>query len=238
MVTRRLLVATVALLALVAVGLSACTSDDSPPEADPSLPKGAELLKSAAAATSDITSAHFTLKVNGEVPGLSVQSAEGDLTREGGESGAAKGTVAMTLLGRLFEGEFVLVDDKIYIKGPTGDFQKLDASLVAGVYDPSAILDPERGVAHVLESVRDPKTVAVEDVEGVSAYKVTGKVAKDVVTKLIPGIKSDVDATVWLREDGDHQPVKATVVLPDEGSPSVDVTLSDVDKPVEITPPN
>jgi hypothetical protein len=31
--------------------------------------------------------------------------------------------------------------------------------------------------------------------------------------------------------------VKASVAVPAEGSPTVDVSLSDVDKPVEITPP-
>jgi lipoprotein LprG len=230
--TRRILAAVLALTLSVA----ACSDDQQ--EADPNLPKGADLLREAAAATNDITSAHFTLKVNGTIPGLAVQSAEGDLTAKSGEGGAAKGQVRMTLLGRLIEGEFVLIDDKIHIKGPTGDFQELDASLVTGVYDPAAILDPDRGIAHVLTSVQDPKTVAVEDVDGVSAYKIVGRVSKDVIASLIPGIESDVDATVWVREDGDHQPLKATAVLPTEDNPSVDVTLSKLNEPVEITAPN
>jgi len=231
--TRRFVVAVLALV----LSVSACTSEDGQ-EADPNLPKGADLLADAAAATNDITSTHFTLKVNGQIPGLSVQSAEGDLTAPAGKDGAARGQVRMTLLGRLIEGDFVLIDEKIYLKGPTGDFQKLDASLVTGVYDPAAILDPDRGIAHLLESFQDPKTVATEDIDGVSAYKIVGKVAKDVIAALVPGIESDVDATVWVREDGDHQPVKATAVLPSEGNPSVDVTLSKLNEPVEITAPN
>ena len=64
-----------------------------------------------------------------------------------------------------------------------------------------------------------------------------GKVGKDVVAGLVPGVDSDVDITFWLKRDGDHQPVKASVGVPADGSPTVDVTLSDVDKPVEITAP-
>src|SRR5439155_8705309 len=111
------LVASVALLA------AACTSKSNPPpdngDQDP-----VALLRDSAAAMKDVKSAHFSLKVNGSINGLSVHSAQGDLTKEGGPSGAAKGTVNMELLGNLFEGEFVLVGDSIYIKGPTGPYQQ------------------------------------------------------------------------------------------------------------------
>ncbi len=231
MVMRRYLVV---LLASLATVLSACTSEGG--EAS-SLPDAAGLLSDAAKSTAAIKSAHFTLTVNGEVPGLDVQSAEGDLTREGGGAGAAQGTVKMTLFGSLFEGDFVIVDDKAYVKGPTGDFQELPASLIANLYDPAAILDPGRGIANVLSKVQEPNTEAEEDVDGVACYRVKGKAAKDVVANLVPGVNSDVDITFWLRRDGDHQPVKASVAVPADGSPTVDVSLSDVDKPVEITAP-
>lgn len=228
---RRILLA---VLACAAVAATACSSD----EPAGGLPDGAGLLEDAAASTAKIESAHFTLTVNGEVPGLDVRSAEGDLTREGGGSGAAKGTVSMTLLGQLFEGEFVLVDDKVWIKGPTGDYQELPASMVVNLYDPGAILDPERGVANVLSNVQEPVTEGTEDVDGVATYRVKGKAKRDVVADLVPGIDSDVDITFWLRQDGDHQPVKASVAVPADGDPTVDVTLSDVGKQVDITPPS
>ncbi|OLF08890.1 LppX_LprAFG lipoprotein [Actinophytocola xanthii] len=229
--TRRILSA---LLALAVAATTACTSDDSGGD---SLPDGAGLLKDAAATTAEITSAHFTLAVNGDVPGLDVDKAEGDLTREGGGSGAARGTVSMTLLGQLFEGEFVLVDDKVWIKGPTGDYQELPASIIANLYDPAAILDPERGVANVLSNVREPRTEGAEDIDGVSTYRVKGKATRDVIAPLVPGVDSDVDITFWVSQDDGHQPVKASVAVPAEGSPTVDVTLSEVGKQVDITPP-
>ncbi len=133
---RRILLVTLALTAAVA---TACSSDEPTDNGD--LPDAAGLLNDAAASTAEITSAHFTLAVNGEIPGLPVKNAEGDLTREGSGGGAAKGTVSMDLMGSLFEGEFVLVDDTVYIKGPTGQFNELPASMVRSVYDPAAILD-------------------------------------------------------------------------------------------------
>ena len=227
---RRILLVTLALTAAVA---TACSAED-PPATDGNLPDGKALLQDAAASTADIKSAHFTLAVNGEIPGLSVKSAEGDLTREGGAAGAAKGTVSMDLMGSLFEGEFVLVEDSLYIKGPTGDYQELPASMVRSLYDPAAILDPDKGIAKVLRSVQNPRTEGSEDIDGVSTYRVVGRVTKDVVSSLVPGIDSDVDITFWLRQDDGHQPVKASVKVP-QGT--VDVTLSDIDKQVDITAP-
>jgi lipoprotein LprG len=230
---RRILLVSLALTAAVA---TACTSDDQPANGG-SLPDGAGLLKDAAASTADIKTAHFTLTVNGTVPDLPVKNAEGDLTREGGEGGGAKGTVSMELLGDLFEGEFVLVDKSLYIKGPTGGWNELPASMVTSLYDPAAILDPDRGVAKVLASVQNAKTEGTEDIDGVSTYRVTGRVTKDVIASLVPGVDSDVDITFWVRQDGGHQPVKASVKMALEGDPTVDVTLADIDKQVTITAP-
>ncbi|CRK61855.1 possible lipoprotein [Alloactinosynnema sp. L-07] len=234
MVTRRILLGALALAAALTAG---CTSDDSGGGTG-GLPDGAALMKDAAAATRDIRSAHFSLKVNGSVSAIPVQNAEGDLTREGGPSGAAKGTVKLTLLGQLIEGEFVLVDDSLYIKGPTGGFQKYPAALTSNLYDPSAILNPDKGIANVLAKIKEPRTEGTEDIDGVATYRVKGLGEKDVVAAIVPGVGSDVDVTFWLRQDN-KQPVKASVTLPSsEGkTASVDLTLTDPGKQVTITAP-
>ncbi|WP_018686329.1 LppX_LprAFG lipoprotein [Actinokineospora enzanensis] len=219
--------------ALVTALVAGCSSSGSTDGGGP-LPDGTALTRDASAATKNIKSAHFTLKVNGTVPAIPVQDADGDLTREGGPSGAAKGTVKLTLMGQLIEGEFVLVDGSLYIKGPTGGFSKYPASLSSSIYDPSAILDPDKGIANVLAKVQNPRTEAAESVAGADTYKVSGKVAQDVVAKVVPGVNADVDVTLWVRKDN-KQPVKASVKMPGDGS--VDLTLSDVDKPVSITAP-
>ncbi|MFD2397255.1 LppX_LprAFG lipoprotein [Prauserella oleivorans] len=103
------------------------------------------------------------------------------------------------------------------------------------MYDPSAVLDPERGIAKLVSSLQDPATEAREEVDGTPAYKVTGKLDRNVLSGLLPGIPSAADVTFWLRADGKPLPVKATAAFPDNAT--VDVRLSDVDKPVTVTPP-
>jgi lipoprotein LprG len=235
MLLRRVLLGMSVVFAVLSAG---CSSGNSNPPASGGGQDAAALLKDSANAMTNVKSAHFTLKVNGSIKGLSVHDAQGDLTKEGGPSGAAKGTVNMELLGNLFEGEFVLVDDTIYIKGPTGPYQQLPAALIANIYDPSAILNPDKGIAKVLSSVQNPRFDGTEDVNGQATNKVSGRANKDVVSSIVPGVESDVDITFWLRQDN-KQPVKAEAKLPGtDGKPaSVEVMLSDVDKPVTITKP-
>jgi lipoprotein LprG len=219
---KRLVVA--GLLGLVTVAGCSSSTDTGAP-----LPDGSALLKDASDATKPIQSSHFAMKVNGQVAGIPVKEVNGDLTKEG----SAKGNAKLDQFGQVFQVDFVLIDKLLYLKGITGSWQKLgDASKI---YDPSAILDPDRGVAKMLAAVQSPKTEAREDVNGVKTFRVTGKVSKDVISGLVPGVQSDVDAKLWVREDGNHQPVKATVeVTPGN---SVDITLSDVDKPVSVSKP-
>ncbi|TCO58741.1 LppX_LprAFG lipoprotein [Actinocrispum wychmicini] len=212
-------------LGLVAV--AGCSSTSTPDSA--SLPDGTGLLKDAATASKSFSSAHFTMNVTGQVPGLPISQLDGDLNK----AGDAKGHAKLSQFGTLIDVEFVVADKTIYIKGPTGSFQRFgDASKV---FDTSAILDPDRGVGKLLGTVSAAKTEAAEDVAGAKTYRVTGKVTKEGLTGLVPGIQSDVNVKVWVRQDNPHQPVKATIeVTPGN---SVDISLSDVDKPVTVTKP-
>ena len=225
MILRRTLLAAMALGAAIVTG---CSSSGGT-----SLPDAGALLKDSAQAAGGVTSTHFTLKVNGTVPGMSVRSLDGDLTKANG--GGAKGTGTLELMGQVADAQFVLVNGSLYIKGPTGGFQQIPATLSSSIYDPSAILDPQRGIPKVLAAVQGPNTEGTEDVGGTPTYRVAGTVPKDALTALVPGTASNVNATFWLRQDGGHLPVKASLGYP--GGASVDVTLSDVDKPVTVTAP-
>lgn len=231
MFKRRTLLGALAVTAALVTGCSS-DSDTKPKEA---LPAAGPLIADAAQAIGAVKSAHFTLRVNGDVPGLTVQALEGDLTKEGGSKGGAKGTGKLSMLGQLTEVEFTLAGETLYIKGPTGSYQKVPIALGASIYDPSAVLDPNRGLAKVLSSIQNPKTEAKEDVNGTQAYKVSGKVTRDILATLLPGAPEDAFVSFWLAEAGKHLPVKASAMLPNNAS--VDVTLSDVDKPVTITAP-
>jgi lipoprotein LprG len=226
MVIRRCLVAVLALFAL-----AGCTSS---PDTSGTLPDGAALLKQSAEASKAITSAHFQLVINGAIPGIPIQGAQGDLTKEGNAQGSAK----LQEFGHLLEVQFVLVDKKFYIKGLTGGYQQMDS--LTNLYDPSAILDPNRGVAKVLTSITQPKTEGRETINEQQTFRVAGKAPKDAVSAIVPNVTQDVDVKVWVREDN-KQPVRAWIQLPADkpgsGAPTVEITLSDVNKPVTITKP-
>lgn len=221
--TRRLLAG---VLVAAAVTASGCSSGS-----DESLPEAATLVDDAAKATADIDSTHFAIQVNGNVQGLMIQSLDGDLTADG----EAEGSGTITQAGQLVEIDFVLTGDALHLKGPTGGYQQLPASMVSSIYDPSAVLDEDRGVAKLVSSLQDPETTAREEVSGTEAFKVEGKLPRDVLSEVLPGVPSAADVAFWIRDDESRLPVKATATF--SGDASVDITLSDVNKPVTVEPP-
>jgi lipoprotein LprG len=228
-----------ALLALVGALVAGCQGDDAAGAAgaDPSLPAGSKLLSTSATSMAAVTSVHFTLNVKGNLTVVPVQDASGDLDSHGN----AKGTAKLTELGQLVQVDFVLTGGSLYIKGPTGGYQKLPAALTSGMFDPGAILDPQRGVAHVLRSVQDPATTTKATVQGTDTYEVTGTVGKDAVSALVPGIDTDVKSAFWLGTDPKALPVQAEFDVPGKNGTAgatVDVTISKVNEPVSVSAPN
>lgn len=205
---------------LVLAVVAGCTSSGGGGD----LPAGPELLDKAAESMKSVTSTHFSIKVDGELPDVPVKSAEGDLNAQGESQGRA----TVDQFGQLIEVEYVLVGKDLHFKGPTGGYTKLPAALAGQVYDPTAILDPDKGVARVLADARDAKTVSSED--GVSV--VTGTVPRDVVAGLVPGIDADVASTFSVRAD---KLEKAVFELPSGAKVTID--LSEFNKPVTVSPP-
>ena len=226
-----------ALLAVL-VALTSCTQDKPKTngnQAVGNLPVGDALLKESAAAMRDIKTAQFLITAEGAVAGLNLRRAEGTLTREG----SAKGTAQIDQDGLNVELSFVIVGDKIYLKGPTGGYQTLPLALAATVYDPSAILDPDRGIAKVLGTATEAKTEASESVDGRAAWRVAATVtAADLVT-IVPGVTGSVPAKMWISTT-DKRLLKATFTLPGVGDAkggTVTVTFKEFDAPATISAP-
>ena len=220
------------------VALTSCTPDKSKTTASPSaasLPAGDTLVTESAAAMRDIKTAKFLITADGAVAGLSLRRAEGTLTKEG----SAKGTVQVDQGGTLVELSFVIVGDKIYLKGPTGGYQALPLAVAASVYDPSAILDPQRGIAKVLSTATGATTEASDPVDGKPAWRVAATMSAADLKTVIPGVTGTVPGKVWISAD-DKRLLKATFTLPAAGDAkggTVTVTFTEFDAPATINAP-
>jgi lipoprotein LprG len=222
------------ILLVLLVALSGCSGSSGTPTAASTTappPTASEILAASATAMAEVTSAAFSLTVDGQLPSVTVQSAKGVLNADGD----AQGTAAIVQFGQLIEVEFVLAGGQLYIKGVTGGFTQVPASLAGSVYDPSAILDPTRGVAKVISSVQSPTIAGSEG----DSWLISGSVPADVAAGLVPGITDDVTGLFTISK-GSSELTSADLTLDGaDGKPAtVKVELSAFNEPVSISPPN
>ncbi|GAA3083429.1 LppX_LprAFG lipoprotein [Streptosporangium carneum] len=217
---RRILTAAVA-AALFLVTACGGASDGAPPD-------GPELVRRAAEAMRAVKSAAFAMETEGAPP-VPVRKATGRLSG----AGDADGTIQLEVMGTLQEITFVLIGDTVHFKGVTGGFQRMSRSQLASIYDPSAILDPGKGVVQLLTNALNPRTEAEEKIEGTEAYRVSATLSQQVLAVMVPGLKQNVDATLWI-DKVTGRLLKAD--LPLTGG-KVIVTFRDYDVPVQITAP-
>jgi len=231
MILRRVLTG---ILLVLLVAVSGCSGSSGTPTAASTTappPTASEILAASATAMAEVTSAAFSLTVDGQLPSVTVQSAKGVLNADGD----AQGTAAIVQFGQLIEVEFVLAGGQLYIKGVTGGFTQVPASLAGSVYDPSAILDPARGVAKVISSVQSPTIAGSEG----DSWLISGSVPADVAAGLVPGITDDVTGLFTISK-GSSELTSADLTLDGaDGKPAtVKVELSAFNEPVSISPPN
>ena len=221
-----------ALLFAAAVLVAGCSSSTS--ESSKALPDAATLLKESSETTRNLQSVHLQLTVAGQIPELPLESLSGDLTNT--PAVAAQGKANILFLGQRLEGvDFVVADGILYGAISAGSYQ--DFGPAADIYDVSAILNPDTGLANVLANFSDAKADGRETVGGVETVRVTGNVSADAVNKIAPqiGATGPVPGTAWIREDGSHDLVQAKLE-PSPGN-SVTMTLSDWGKPVTVIKP-
>jgi lipoprotein LprG len=235
------LVALLAALPVALFGVTACKDDAKTPAAGGSAtapsgpPAGDVLLKDSSAAMGKVKSADFAITAAAQVAGLNLHSAQGTLTREGN----AKGSAQIEQFGINVEAQFVIVNDTLYLKGPTGGWQTLSKSVAATVYDPSAILDPDRGIAKVLGTATAAKTEGEETIDGKKAWRVAATMKSTDLASVVPGVSTDVPGKAWVSAD-DKRLLKATFTLPAVGDAKggdVTVTFKNFDAPVTISAP-
>lgn len=196
------------------------------------LPAGSELVATSGAAMRSVIRAHVTIDVKGTLAGVPIKNAEGDLDARG----AAQGSATITESGTPVKVNFVLLKGTFYLKGPTGGYQKVAPAAAGKLFDLTSILNPNHGMARVVTAVHGATTQDKDTVNGVECYRITGTVANDEVAGLVPGIRSNVDATVWLAVSGAHLPVRTEFAVPGSRA-TVDVSISNVNAPATVTAP-
>jgi lipoprotein LprG len=200
-----------------------------------SLPAATQLLADSAAKVREVRTVRFAIETSGTVSGIPLRKAGGQLTREGN----AQGTVQLDQGGTVSELQFVILNDRAYIKGATGGWQSLPASMASTVYDPAAILDPDRGLAKLIETARDPRTEAREEVGGTDTYRVAASFDPQVVGALVPGAGAGVTGQIWIGVSS-KLPVRVRFRLPAAGggdAATVTATFSEYDQPVTVSAP-
>ncbi len=222
-------------LSIVAVSTAAalvagCSSKS---ESSESLPDAAGLLQQSSQTTKGLKSGHLDIVVNGTIDGLPIKRLSGDLTNV--PATAVQGSATITMAGSDVDVDLVVIDNTLFAALTPNNW--LDMGAAADIYDPSAILNPENGLANLLASFSDPKSDAIEEINGVSTVKVTGTVNAEAINKLIPQLKvsGSVPGTAWIENGGDHNLVQAQVE-PSSGG-SIVMTLSKWNAPVTVTKP-
>ena len=225
---RRFLVVLTALLAAALV-MSGCSSKKA---AEP-LPDAAGLIQQSIQTTRGLKSAHLEIAVTGKVEGLPLKTLSGDLTNV--PATAVKASAKVVMGGSDVDADLVVLDGTLYAALSPDNW--LDMGPAAEVYDPSVILTPDTGLANMMSSLTEAKAEGFETIGGVPSVKITGMVTADAVNKLIPRLKATgpMPATVWIEKDAPHQLVQAQIEQ--SAGNTVQLTLSEWDKPVTVTKP-
>jgi lipoprotein LprG len=230
MTAMRKLLAVLATASVAATLVAACSSSSKQAS---SLPDAATLVKESSETTKDLNSVHLVLSVTGKIEKMPIKTLEGDLTTQ--PSTAAKGNAKITFGSSDIDVKFVVFDGDLYgaLSGDTFD----DYGPAEKIYDVSAILNPDRGVANILANFTDPKIEGRETLNGQDTVRVSGKAPADAVNKLAPqlGATEPMPCTVWIQENGDHQLVQAK--LDKSSGNSIQMTLSNWNAPVTVEKP-
>jgi lipoprotein LprG len=225
--------ALIALLIALVAGVAGCDKKSADPPA--TLPDGPGLVSASADAMRQVKNAHMTITVDGTLANLPLKKADGVVT----QTGDAQGNVQLEQLGSLVELGFVILNKTFYLKGPTGAWQQVPLAMAATFYDPSAILDPGRGVANVLATAKDAKTEGQESVDGRDTYRVAASFDQTALGTVVPGAGAGVTGKLWI-DTQDKRLRKAVFTVPGAAGAApatVTVTATDFDAAVTISAP-
>lgn len=137
--------------------------------------------------------------------------------------------------------EVVILEGHVFLKPPLSKFTEMSPQLAADIPDLAKMFDPTVGLPAVIPTGRNPKYIAVEQVDGVDSHKVSATYSADQIKGVLPQLSAtgDVSATVWVG-GSDHYIRRAVLSgnFGDNGTAStVEVDLSGFNGTVDIASP-
>lgn len=223
---RRAIITAVSSLAVAAVLAAGCSGERD--NSDDALPEAEQLLTAAADEMAEVETVRLQIGADTELADLPVREADAVVTR----AGDAEGSAQIEQLGQVLELNFVMAGDTFYYQ-LIGPWLELSREEAARYYDPSAILDPDRGVANLLRNAEQAEVRGTGSVGETDAYEVTASLAAADLAALLPGVPERVNGTLWI---GQERPLLHRVTFELTGG-TVTVDLSDFDAPVQISAP-
>lgn len=193
------------------------------------LPAADEMLPDAADAMREVQTVRFDLAVDGDVPGLDIKAADGVVTADG----SAEGTGTLTAFGMDIEAEYVVIGDDAWVKGPTGGFQQIPVGDDMLPYDPTLLLEPDTGIAALLDAVESAEPEDTETIDGIDAYRYAVEFDPAAFATLIPAEGDWNTATVWF----DQETARVVKAEFSQGDATVTLLFSDYDETVTIDAP-
>jgi lipoprotein LprG len=215
-----------------------------------------DIVKQAVTATKQLTAAHLKLTVPQAIQGLPVKTVDATVQKTGDvKPGAApasveaKGTATVRIKDAYVDTSFVVLDNTLYaMVPPSTKYQPMGHAGDKGVYDPSVVLDNNKGLVHVLDQIGELKVVDREKLGAVDVVKVTGTVSGATLDPLLPnltevlqkgGITGNVPVTLWITDkkgDDSSKPLIAQMQINLKDNP-ITLALSDFDQKITIAKP-
>lgn len=237
------------LLAATVLGLAACSSDDdTADDAEPEVEAtAAETLTASAAAMREVESAAFTLSQTGaivaidEAGQLEFRSAEGQIVRPA----SAQAVVSVEALGFTTEVGAIAIDGTVWFTNPlTGSWSVAPPSFT---FDPTVLLDPDQGLAGLLAEVAP----TAESVGNAASYGgavgpdedgpfrvIRATVSGERVATLTGGlVAAETDVDVFVDTETDRVAHLSFELPIDERTSSWQLSITDYDVEVDISPP-
>ncbi|WP_037815697.1 LppX_LprAFG lipoprotein [Amycolatopsis nivea] len=171
--------------------------------AAPPLPAADGLLAAAKTNFAKVTSLHFSVGVNGVLPGLPMTKLVGNATLKRG--GQASGSAEFT--DRSFS---------FTVSGPTATTKDTKGRETNGPtpFTVDRFLGPHGGLIRLLDSLQQPKTEIRETIQHVDGYRVGGTVPQAVAANLVPQIHDDVNVKIWVTVAEPHRFARMWLQVP------------------------